>query len=482
MQWSLEDIYRKQVRGKITPRRHLRVLDEARVHVKFDNKEEADFELEDWYARQVLGFTAGAKFRLDGHIDNWLKLGKWSEEGISKAAPKIKTALLTVFDMRDPKVVESVAREIKLIYDTKGAGGFGALRKFLFDAAVIPRPSNLLDVFASVKSQLQLQYLTNTDFLAKLFQIDFSEGTVAVGPGEVALTLYSEAYNPDKGDLAINGVGEIEMKGSKGRVGRGTEALAVDRDYIKKATGPDKLEEDREKMLDSVRAKILPHVDKLKALPVMPLITGRSAVAGLLKIAQSRGLDVLEDTSIKKYLRTESPIRKGIEEIEAQLPEPDDNFISALQEITNGLYDIDQHAAAGMQTRFKTFWRGGEEERYKIYYEYLDKDFRKNEEAKGLIDTYKEKVISGDINSAQLVGAVSIANYQEKEGFKFIMFSDTGKKGSSPIESGRCPTVVIGPFTNYVDNLKLCLGKAASLHVDPNVERGSGFNVTVISA
>ena len=28
MQWSLEDIYKKQVRGKIPPRKHLRVLGE----------------------------------------------------------------------------------------------------------------------------------------------------------------------------------------------------------------------------------------------------------------------------------------------------------------------------------------------------------------------------------------------------------------------------------------------------------------------
>ena len=37
MQWSLEDIYKKQVRGKIPPRRHLRVLGEAKLSLTFDD-------------------------------------------------------------------------------------------------------------------------------------------------------------------------------------------------------------------------------------------------------------------------------------------------------------------------------------------------------------------------------------------------------------------------------------------------------------
>ena len=39
MQWSLADIYKKQVRGEILPRKHLRVLGEAKVTIEYDNGE-----------------------------------------------------------------------------------------------------------------------------------------------------------------------------------------------------------------------------------------------------------------------------------------------------------------------------------------------------------------------------------------------------------------------------------------------------------
>ena len=38
MQWSLEDIYKKQVRGNIPPRKHLRVLGEAQITLSYDEE------------------------------------------------------------------------------------------------------------------------------------------------------------------------------------------------------------------------------------------------------------------------------------------------------------------------------------------------------------------------------------------------------------------------------------------------------------
>ena len=480
MQWSLEHIYKRRVRGDIPRRRHLDVIGEAVVRVKFDDTDkEYVTDLEDVYARKVLGFAAGAKSRLDEKIDKWLRLGNWSDFGRKVAVAQIKTALLNVFDMEDPKVIAGIADEIKLVTDSKSAGTLSTLTPFLIKAAEASGAVNLFEVFNSVSDQLQ--YLTNRDFLARLFQVDFSEGKVAVGPGEVALTLYSEAYNPKKGDLYINDIGEIEMKGSAGRVGKGVEAVEVDRKYIKPATGAERLEAEKIEMLDSVRERISGQEQRLQKIAqlIPPQKVGHKAIQGLLKIAGSKGLDVLEDDDVYKRLRTPASIRDSISSITVHLEAEENNtgdideLGDILQEVAFDIQNIYQHSAAGMQTRFNLFWKNNKGDRDEIYYEYLDKKFQTNKDARRLVDVYRDK-----LPPSQLVAATMIANYQKHEHFKYIVFSNTD---TQLIEGGNCPTVVIGQFTGeYVHNLELCLKRVNSLKIDPNVERGSGFNTTVI--
>ena len=480
MQWSLEDIYRKQVRGRIPPRKHLDVLGEAVVTVKFDDIEgEYVTRIEDVYARKVLGFTAGAKARLDEKLDKWMQLAMWSEHGRRVGIAQIKTALLNVFDMEDPKVVQGVASEIKFLIDAKSAGSLKTLTPFLLEGGEATGALNLFQVFDSVPGNLE--YLTNKDFLSRLFQVDFSEGKVAVGPGEVALTLYSEAYNPEKGDLTINDIGEIEMKGSAGRVGKGTEAVEVDKKYIQPATGATRLKEEKIEMLDSVKERIKGQQQQLQKIAqlIPPQRIGYKAIQGLLKIADSKGLKVLDDEDIYKRLRTPANSKKSIQNIIVHLESQEENtndinqLSSVLEEIAESIQNIYTHAASGMQTRFNLFWKNNKGDRNEIYYEYLNEDFRTNKDARRLLDTYRDK-----LQPSQLVAATMIANYQKHEHFKYIMFSNTDV---SLIEGGNCPTVVMGQFTGeYVHNLEICLRKVHSLKIDPNVERGSGFNTTVI--
>ena len=62
---SLQQLYGESVCGNVPPRKHLNVLGEAVVTVKFDDIEgEYKTRIEDVYARKVLGFTAGAKARI----------------------------------------------------------------------------------------------------------------------------------------------------------------------------------------------------------------------------------------------------------------------------------------------------------------------------------------------------------------------------------------------------------------------------------
>ena len=61
MQWSLEDIYKKQVRGNIPRRKHLSVLGEAQITLSYDEEGIADevIEVKDKDLRNISGYYKG---------------------------------------------------------------------------------------------------------------------------------------------------------------------------------------------------------------------------------------------------------------------------------------------------------------------------------------------------------------------------------------------------------------------------------------
>ena len=58
------------------------------------------------------------------------------------------------------------------------------------------------------------------ELLSKLFALDYQQSGVSVGKGELVATLFSNAVKGKKGDLFIDGIGEVEVKGTKGRPGK----------------------------------------------------------------------------------------------------------------------------------------------------------------------------------------------------------------------------------------------------------------------
>ncbi|HAT63336.1 MAG TPA: hypothetical protein DCS66_01885, partial [Flavobacteriaceae bacterium] len=56
--------------------------------------------------------------------------------------------------------------------------------------------------------------------VSELFALDYQQSGVSVGKGELVATLFSNAVKGKSGDLYIDGLGEVEVKGTKGRPGK----------------------------------------------------------------------------------------------------------------------------------------------------------------------------------------------------------------------------------------------------------------------
>ena len=70
-----------------------------------------------------------------------------------------------------------------------------------------------------------------SELVSKLFALGYQQSGVSVGKGELVATLFSNATKGKKGDLYIDGLGEVEVKGTKGRPGKtgGTAYSAMKR-------------------------------------------------------------------------------------------------------------------------------------------------------------------------------------------------------------------------------------------------------------
>ena len=64
------------------------------------------------------------------------------------------------------------------------------------------------------------EIILSPEAMREIGTITFEEGAVGVGPGEALLTLFTEASNPDTGDIILPDGSEIELKGAAGRPGK----------------------------------------------------------------------------------------------------------------------------------------------------------------------------------------------------------------------------------------------------------------------
>ena len=206
MQWSLEDIYKKQVRGNIPPRRHLRVLGEAQVEISYDGSKPQTFtDIDDKKAASIASYLKGeaeGSIMLKEHFKVVQALA--DKSGFKEQDRFLKYLFMGFQDVNYEGLQKYVNEKDKL--DALGPNLTGPIGK--------------VDLWDICKPQLAM-FLENQEdwglFYNMLFVKDFKEGNVSVGAGELALAVLTEAKKGTTGDLEIGNL-QIEVKTGKGRV------------------------------------------------------------------------------------------------------------------------------------------------------------------------------------------------------------------------------------------------------------------------
>ena len=196
MQWSLEDIYKKQVRGKIPPRKHLRVLGEA----TFD---EVMTMLSDLNDKDLL--------------ENDVELEYIKRYLIKRPYEKSLLAYMRSKNLNEGTIDEGNILEIiiKVLSNNNDLEAYdNYIQKPGSFSSVVKRSGNLVDVISEVAG---LKKETARD----LVNLRGSESSRGVGKGEIAMaTIFSDVKMAEgKGDLDWDGQ-YLEVKSTDARLGK----------------------------------------------------------------------------------------------------------------------------------------------------------------------------------------------------------------------------------------------------------------------
>jgi len=439
------------------------VYSEATVSIKFSDDEVHEINLSDIYARKVLGYASFTEESLYELITRWARTGGWRDYAVKRISEQINSILNETFPdkINNPVEIKKIAKEIRAIIAFKK-------RQNAFSNFVTSRGS---DIFKVLKIP-GVQTLSDNRFLSALCQIDLSEGKVNVGPGEVAITLFTEATNPKKGDLHVEGIGEIELKGYDGRIGKGETERTILRGVINKAVDVESIERTQTALFTQIQNLKAMHIDN--RMLEFKCITPHNRIFKILDaIYKSSNIkDFLEKTNSQDFTKGESS--KLINTLNGCQPKNQDEYLIGFKDAAKQLielaYKIHGYKLGKETTQFKTYFSTDiidGDTKLNTIFKYIKSQVTDN--IKGLIAEYYAKMPAESI-----VGAITIANYQQDEKFSYIIFANTLP---SVIEGGTLPCEVIGAFSNsYEDNLRLILDSIKDLSFTPNADRG-GFQV-----
>lgn len=198
-------------------------LGEATVSFQFEKEKPQVFSLKDVYAKEIMKRASGHAYNIEGLIKEWVKSGNWTGKTASSFLPqKIFEILNSSFPLEEQNIAQKVSLAIQTIIEEKNSVSF-------FEDSLNSEKESFLDFFnSSISSHPSKAIFNNPQLINKFINLlEFKENNVVVGRGEVFITLFSEASNRGKGDVALKDGSEVEIKGDFGRVGKNAASRAT---------------------------------------------------------------------------------------------------------------------------------------------------------------------------------------------------------------------------------------------------------------
>lgn len=148
-------------------------------------------------------------------LRQWVEAGGWSNVAQKILVFRLSDIYRRNLDFNNAGVrdmfFDEVRKFIQIKTTTRGLKNFSQL---------INANSNSFNTCVEELNRMYgFKLITNAAAISEIAHITFEEGSVGVGPGEAVFTLFTEAVNPKKGDLEVDGK-EVELKGGKGRPGK----------------------------------------------------------------------------------------------------------------------------------------------------------------------------------------------------------------------------------------------------------------------
>ena len=474
MQWSLENIYKNQVRGKVPPRKHLRVLGEAQVQITFDDNNTKVVDMSDEEARKLLKLSDQEK---KGEIAKWIASGGWdSADAQFLLSQKLNTIYTKTIQLTNQGVRDDFYEQVNRLTELKNKGQINILREALDKGEV--------DIYTYINTKLGRQFplLVKVESLELIGQIGFAEGAVGVGPGEALLTLFTEGVNPEKGDIVLPNNDEVELKAGEGRPGK-TRVAGLVRNFEKFSAGEYKEEEIPPELVKSAE-RALQVIEKRGAdlLKDEAYAKAHNAISNVLRIIRSNEYKTVEHKVAKLTpgtAKTPEPYKGPL--FQAYWFDPTNSGTQARDHIKK-LRELIKHNAVRSTVRTKEFFRqaGGEGAPYERLVDGLSRFSHKGDEKEiqGIIRNaidYGKKVTSNIEEVALAIAmAFQITEYYDELPHKFTYYTLFDKYNGN--------LVTWGPFeSDYVTNLTKTLNNIfQSLHLlDISGDSGgrTGYNL-----
>ena len=176
----------------------------------------------------------------------WVESGGWDPGAQKLLVFRLGDIYRNVLDFENSGIRDAFYDEINKLIELKSGKQSRTNKQGVdkdFNVSKLRNLENLINTrgidfnscIQELNDQHGFKYITTPNALSQIAQITFEEGSVGVGPGEAIFTLFTEAINPKKGDLEINGQ-EVELKSGKGRPGKAKTYSAIKKfqDHIMK--------------------------------------------------------------------------------------------------------------------------------------------------------------------------------------------------------------------------------------------------------